>query len=398
MSVLLSGTPYEVTTLRGESTYSDGRRPDAVRFLDDIVEDLARRDFTVNAIALDPIDQKLIDPFGGQKDLENKIIRAVGVARERFLEDGLRVLRAARFVATLSAELDPETEAAIPETLSTYRMVSVERIREEWLKSMKARAPSRAFDVMRRTGILEITCPEMVEGFGMEQNRYHAFDVWGHAMACLDACEGDAFLRVAALLHDVGKPRTRAFSEKTNDYTFYEHERVGAEMSEGILTRLKFSNDERARIVSLVRNHLVCYDDTWNDAAVRRWIRRVGSERVEDLYTLTKADALGKGRPCEEDLTRVVRLRARVEKVIAEGDALTTKALLLNGHDLDEGAGDEAGPADWRSAGSAAGEGARRPFAEYAGRPLGSGAGDARVSVISRGGRRRFDARRVGRG
>src|SRR5262249_23118286 len=140
---------------------------------------------------------------------------------ERFSEDGLRVLRAARFSATLQCTIEPQTLAAIHPTLSTYRKVSAERVRDEWMKTMKAARPSIAFEVMRTTGILDVTVPEFVESIGCEQNRYHAYDVWTHSMACLDACEGDPALRVAALLHDIGKPRTRARSEKTQDFTFY---------------------------------------------------------------------------------------------------------------------------------------------------------------------------------
>lgn len=334
VSVLVKGHPYEVTTLRGEGEYTDGRRPDAVRFLDDIREDLARRDFTVNAIALDPIDGVLVDPFGGERDLAAHVIRAVGDPMARFSEDGLRVLRAARFAATLSSRIDDATLRAIPECIATYRKVSPERVRDEWLKTMKAKRPSIAFDVMRDTGILGVTCPELMEGVGMTQNKHHAFDVWGHAMACLDACAGDAVLRVAALLHDVGKPRTRAVGEKTGDYTFYDHERVGADMAEGILTRLRFSNDERSRITAVVRHHLLCYDPTWTPAAVRRWIRRVGRERMDDLYALGRADAAGKGLPVEDDLARIAELEARAKDILAAGDALTVKALRVNGTDL----------------------------------------------------------------
>src|SRR5207248_1115338 len=146
---------------------------------------------TINAIAISPIDGKVIDPFNGRGDLAAKIIRAVGDPQERFAEDGLRVLRAARFVATLELELDPATERAIAPTLETYRKVSHERVRDEWVKTMKARRPSRAFDVMQRTGILGVTCPELLEGVGMEQNKYHAYDVWRHGMECMDACQGD---------------------------------------------------------------------------------------------------------------------------------------------------------------------------------------------------------------
>lgn len=334
VTVVMHGQHYEVTTLRGETTYSDGRRPDAVHFVDDIVADLARRDFTVNAIAVDPSNGALVDPFEGRKDLAAKILRAVGKPIERFSEDGLRVLRAARFCATLELDIEPATFAAIAPTLDTFRKVSAERVRDEWVKTMKAKLPSRAFEVMRETGILGVTCPELLEGVGMEQNKWHSFDVWKHAMACMDACGGDAVLRIAALLHDVGKPRSRAFSDKTKDYTFYDHDKIGAEIAEPIATRLRFSNDERARIVALVRNHLFHYD-AWSDQAVRRWIKRVGPSLVEDLYTLNEADLRGKGPIFgEADLAPLIALRAHVEKVLAEGAALSTRDLAIDGNTL----------------------------------------------------------------
>jgi tRNA nucleotidyltransferase (CCA-adding enzyme) len=334
VTVVQQGQHYEVTTLRGEGTYSDGRRPDWVEFVDDISADLARRDFTVNAMAIDPVDGQVIDPFDGRGDLQRGVLRAVGNARERFAEDGLRVLRAARFVATLELELDPETRAAIPLTLETYRKVAMERVRDEWVKAMKARAPSRAFEVMRETGILGITCPELLEGVDLAQNRFHAYDVWRHGLACMDACNADPILRIAALLHDVGKPRTRAWSEKTADYTFYDHDRVGAEIAEPIAARLRFSNDDRLRIVSLVQHHLFHYSDEWSDTAVRRWIRRVGPDRVADLYVLNDADVRAKGRDFEPDLAALAALKAHVARVIAQGAALSTRDLKLNGHDL----------------------------------------------------------------
>ena len=329
-----AGHHYEVTTLRGEGTYSDGRRPDWVNFVDDITADLARRDFTLNAIALDPLDGTVIDPHGGKQDLARGILRAVGNPKERFAEDGLRVLRAARFVATLEVSLVPETEAAIRPTLDTYRKVAAERVRDEWVKAMKARSPSRAFEVMRRTGILEVTCPELLEGVGMDQNRWHAYDVWRHGLECMDACAGDPILRIAALLHDVGKPKTRAWSDKTSDFTFYDHDRVGAELAEPIAARLRFSNDDRTRIVSLVRNHLFHYSSECTDSAVRRWIRRVGAERLDDLYTLNEADVRAKGREFRSDLDALARLKAHVARVLAEGTALSTRDLKVNGHDL----------------------------------------------------------------
>ncbi len=334
MSVIVKGVPFEVTTLRGETTYSDGRRPDSVVFVDDITRDLARRDFTFNAIAIDPLGPALIDPFEGRKDLDARILRAVGDPVQRFSEDGLRVLRAARFAATLECAIEPLTMAAIEPTLGTYRKVSAERIRDEWMKAMKAKRPSVAFEVMLTTGILAVTLPEILDSVGCAQNKYHAYDVWRHSMACLDACEGDPALRIAALLHDVGKPRTRAMSEKTGDYTFYNHESVGADMARPILDRLRFSNDERERIVLLVQNHLVCYSDGWSDAAVRRWIRRVTRERVQDLYALNRADIIGKGREVTPDLEALEKLKARVAGVLAAKDALSVRELAVDGKDV----------------------------------------------------------------
>lgn len=334
VTVLHQGASVEVTTLRGEGAYSDGRRPDSVHFVSDIDEDLARRDFTVNAMAYDPLHDVLVDPFGGQEDMARKVIRAVGVPQERFNEDGLRVLRAARFSATLEFSIDSETETAMGQTLSTFKKVSPERVRDEWLKSMKAKKPSRAFRAMERTGILAVTYPELAQQVGCAQNMWHAFDVWEHSLECLDALEGDPVLRLAGLLHDVGKPRTRAMSEKTNDYTFFHHEAVGADMADRWMRAFRFSNEERERVVHLVRHHLVCYSDEWTDAAVRRFIKRVGPEQVADLLLLARADALGKGRPVQDELSALVRLADRVRAIEAAGHALSARDLVVKGADV----------------------------------------------------------------
>ncbi len=344
VTVMMGTMGYEVTTLRAEAGYADGRRPDTVNFVDDIVADLARRDFTINAIAYDPELDELLDPFDGISDLKGRCLRAVGVASERFTEDGLRELRAARFVATLDVELEPATAAAIQPSLASYRKVSAERIRDEWMKAMKARVPSRAFCTMLEHGLLEITAPELIESVGCEQNRYHAYDVWGHAMACLDASCESPQLRIAALLHDVGKPRSREKHEVTGEYTFYNHESIGAKMAEPILRRLKFSNDDRQRIVSLVRHHLLCYDETWSDAAVRRWLRRVSPELAEDLYLLGTADALGKGLDATSSLDKIVALKAHVRRVVEAGAALSVRDLAISGTDLMSELGLRPGP------------------------------------------------------
>lgn len=334
VTVLMGKEQYEVTTLRGETSYSDGRRPDSVYFVDDIAEDLARRDFTVNAIAYDVLADKLIDPFGGVDDLKARHLRAVGNAAERFAEDGLRALRAARFVATLEFELDASTARAIEPSLASYRKVSAERIRDEWIKTMKARRPSRAFEVMREHGLLAVSAPELLESVGCEQNRHHAFDVWGHALACLDNCPELPVLRIAGLLHDIGKPRSRAFSEKTQDYTFYEHERIGAEMVAPLLARLRFSNEERDKITALVRHHLLCYDESWTDSAVRRWLKRVTPELAPDLYQLAEADVRGKGKDASRDLEQIQALKLHADRLIAEGAALSLRDLDIDGRTL----------------------------------------------------------------
>ena len=189
-----------------------------------------------------------------------------------------------------------------------------------------------------------MTCPELLESYGCAQNKWHAYDVWGHTMAAIDACKLDPILRVAALFHDIAKPRTRAFSDKTQDYTFYEHERVGAEMTEPILGRLRFSNEERARVTALVRHHLICYSPDWTDAAVRRWLRRVTPDLAPDLYEIGFCDAIGKGKDEGDDIANIQQLRARVDALLEAGAALSTKDLAINGRDLMKELGVAPGP------------------------------------------------------
>jgi tRNA nucleotidyltransferase (CCA-adding enzyme) len=326
VTVVVRGVHYEVTTLRGEGAYTDGRRPDKVEFVDDITADLARRDFTFNAIAIDPIDGHLIDPFDGRKDLEARVLRAVGDAAERFAEDGLRVLRAARFSATLECSIDPDTERAMgaPRSLDTFRRVSAERVHDEWVKAMSAARPSVAFEAMRRTQILAVTCPELRALVGCAPGEGHVGDAWDHTMRRLDACEGEPILRIAALLRDVGKPGTPA----------PDQDRVGAERAEAILTRLKFSNDERARVTSLLRHQHLGYTADWTDAAVRRWLRRVTPALALDLYALSLADARARGGDVSAELGAIEALRARATAQLAAGAALTTRDLAINGRDL----------------------------------------------------------------
>lgn len=335
VTVLWEGDKLELTTLRGEGTYSDGRHPDDVTFVSDIAQDLARRDFTVNAIAFDPLTDELIDPYAGARDLEARVLRAVGDPSLRFGEDGLRVLRAARFCATLEYSIEPATLAAIRPSLASYRKVSPERIRDEWVKSLGARQPSRAFQVMLEHGMLEVTAPELARMNGCAQNRHHRHDVWMHTLGVLDGTPRDSLeLRLAALLHDLGKPVTRAIHPETGDYTFYHHEVVGAKLAEDLLRRLRFSNELREHVTELVRHHLVVYDPSWTDAAVRRWLKRVSTERWRDVIALAHADVRAKGREVPDEIERLEQLTLHAERVIAAGAALSTRDLQVSGTDL----------------------------------------------------------------
>ncbi len=345
VTVLWRGKSYEVTTLRGEGPYSDGRRPDNVFFVRDPNQDLARRDFTVNAIAYDPLEDGLVDPFAGIEDIRSRCLRAVGDPRKRFAEDGLRVMRAARFAATLEFDVEDETLQAIPESVAALSRVSRERVRDEWLKAMGAPKPSRALEIMRQTGILQATCPELLEQVGCVQNKCHAHDVWTHSLLCVDLADRDPVLRMAALLHDLGKPRKRAFSQKSKDYTFHGHEQLGAQMADSWLRAYRFSSHDRERIVHLVRHHLVVYSDAWKDSAVRRFIRRVGSDKVDALLSLVTADIRAKGPSVEGELQGLDRLRERIRAVLDQGAALVVGQLAVDGNDVMARLGIQPGPA-----------------------------------------------------
>ncbi|MCA1664336.1 MAG: HD domain-containing protein [Myxococcales bacterium] len=341
----------EVTTYRGEGAYSDGRRPDAVVFVRTLDEDLKRRDFTMNAIAYDPLGDTLVDPYGGQRDLSARVIRAVGDPLERFLEDGLRAMRAVRFAAQLEFAIDPATERAIADAIEVFRKVSAERVRDELVKILAAKKPSIGLERMRTTGLLAATIPELLEGVGMHQNRFHAHDVWQHTLAAVDATElgpgatGPPWLvRFAALLHDVAKPRTAAPKEDSpSENTFYRHEHVGAAMAEEICRRLKLANAERDTIVNLVGNHMFWYTPEWSDGTVRRFISRVGVEQLDALFALRAGDVRARGH-AEEPGVEIDELKARVAEEIRKESALKITDLAVGGADVMELIGCKPGP------------------------------------------------------
>lgn len=301
VTVLWKGEAYEVTTLRGEGEYTDGRRPDTVEFVRDIGEDLARRDFTVNAIAYDPLADELVDPWGGLDDLDAGVIRAVGDPKERFGEDGLRVLRAARFCATLGFTLDPATEAAIRPSLDTFRMVSPERVHEEWDKALrKSERPSLAFEVMKRTGILSVTCPELA-----------ALDdaAWRATMERVDRAPRDEEVRFAALLLDVEVGSDGADAR--------------LRWADRWLRSMRCSNQERRRVLHLLAHGRVPASETLDEPALRRWLRDVGRAELDAVLALARAD----GRDVDA-------LERRARRELEAGLPLSPRELPVGGKDV----------------------------------------------------------------
>lgn len=353
----------QVTTLRSEQQYVDGRWPAHVKFVSDIKEDLSRRDFRFNAMALDfgsaDLDGSeeiktwtIYDPFGGKKDLEDGVVSAVGDPIERFKEDGLRAYKACRMAAQLSFSIDPRTLKAIEKTLPVARKVSMERIRDEFMKTMKNSAkPSIGIELLRASGLLEIFMPELLETVDVEQKKFHAHDVYNHLLHTVDSAP--AHIRLAALFHDIGKPR-----KAMPDGHFYGHDLEGEKMTRTIMKRMKFSKVEIERVVRLVKYHMFYYPvldenasreerekyeaSKWTDAAVRRFIARVGEENIDDLFELRIADAASNPKTIFKP-EEIELLQERISDVRAKDMALKVTDLAINGNDLRD-LGIEDGP------------------------------------------------------
>lgn len=346
----------EVTTYRVDAGYADNRHPDTVTFTNQLEEDLARRDFTINAMALHTagsanikdavvIDgMQVIDPFGGLKDLHTKTIRAVGEANKRFEEDALRLLRAVRFCAQLGFVIEEKTLAALKANTKLIEHVSQERIRDELVKIVMSSSPELGMNLLQQTGLLSYILPELMEGVGVEQNKHHIYTVFEHNVKSLQfAADFDYALpiRLAALFHDVGKPRTRRL--QGDDYTFYAHEIVGARMTEKLMKRLAFPGELVEKVTHLVRQHMFYYDvDKITEAGVRRLLRRVGPEHFEDLVRLRIAERKGSGVPKAHPY-RLRHLQFMIEKVSKQ--AISVGQLKINGNDLMKEVGMKAGPA-----------------------------------------------------
>jgi len=349
----------EITTYRSDATYSDKRHPDEVQFAKTIEEDLARRDFTVNAMAIDleahnlklktkekssklkASGFKIVDPFDGQSDLKKKIIKTVGNPEERFSEDALRMLRAVRFATTLSAQggpasgwkIEEKTKEAIKKNSIWLEAVSQERIRDEFLKIVMADKPIEGIELLRELNLLKYVLPELLENYGVSQNKHHIYDCYWHALKALEFTAKKKFniyVRLASLLHDIAKPKVK--SGQGEEATFYNHEVVGAKITFQILNRLKFPKKDVEKITKLVRYHLFYYNvGEVGDASVRRLVKNVGTENVEELLQVRMADRIGSGVPKAEPY-KLRHLKYLIDRV--SQDPISAKMLKINGNDL----------------------------------------------------------------
>lgn len=325
----------EVTPYRTETGYSDKRRPDKVEFGQSLEEDLARRDFTINAIAFDESKGQVVDPYKGQKDIELKVLRTVGNPSERFEEDALRLMRAVRLVAELEFALDTETAAAIQAKKANLSHVSRERIRDEFVRILESSQPMMALVLSHQLGILEYIAPDLLRGIDVDQNQAHSFTVFEHNLRTMQhaADKGwDLDMRLAGLFHDIAKPETRRWSDEKKDWTFYGHEVVGSRVAKKAMEEMRFSRETIERVAKLVRWHMFFSDpDQVTLSAVRRTIRNVGEENIWDLLNLRICDRIGTGRPKEQPF-RFRKYKAMVEEALR--DPISVGMLKTDGNRL----------------------------------------------------------------
>lgn len=364
VSVILAGRPVEITTFRGDGAYLDGRRPSTVTLGVALEEDLARRDFTFNALAL-PVAamgaadwrERIVDPFGGREDLDRRLIRAVGDPLARFAEDGLRPLRACRFASQLGFGVDAATAAAIPQRLEVCAKVAVERVFTELTKLLAGREPARGLRLLESTGLLDLWLAELRPMVGCPQNRHHRFDVWEHTLKATELIQGaDPAFAWALLLHDAGKPTARSV-DADGEAHFYDHEDRSVAIADRVLRRLKAPNQVRERAVAFIALHGLHPDPAGSDRAYRRLLKRIVEAGLspEDWMCFQLADRWGKGwfetghpdgRTGQAwwDATRAewTAAGARLDAVRFVG--LTAKELALDGQALMALAGRPGGP------------------------------------------------------
>ncbi len=352
VTVIANSHGFEITTFRGDGDYRDGRHPESVHLGVSLREDLARRDFTINAMAL-PVDsledaetpERLVDPFGGKSDLEQRIIRAVGDPLKRFAEDGLRPLRACRFASQLGFDIEEITLSAIPKRLDVSAKVSVERVFAELTKLLCGPDPKRGLQPLADSGLLDLWMPELRPMIGCTQNRHHRFPVWEHALEAVAFALPEPALRWAALLHDVGKPSLRT-ADETGGVHFYGHEALSMEITSAILARLKVGHALSREVLALVRHHGTFPTDEWSDAACRRFLAKLSEDGLplKQWGHFRIADQLAKGIDETSNMLKHQIVMTRLGKLAEENPPLSTRALSLDGRALMELAGKRGGP------------------------------------------------------
>jgi len=318
---------YEITTYRSEGVYTDHRRPDTVEWGKTIEEDLQRRDFTINAMALD--GEKIVDPYDGQKDIQAKLIRAVGDPATRFQEDALRMMRAIRIGAQLGFAIEQKTLETIAKHADLIQHISWERIHDEFFKILTSNYPEDGIELLASTGLLKYILPELLECKGVQQAHHHIYDVWIHTLKAVAACPSkDPIVRLAVLLHDIAKPLTADTSGTA--VTFYNHEVLGARIARQIGLRLRLSKKDAQKLFILVRWHMFMYDSHVTDAYIRRFIRRVGVENIPDMIAVRIADRLGSGSKATS--WRFEEMKARIEGQLKQ--PFTMNDMAIDGDDL----------------------------------------------------------------
>jgi poly(A) polymerase/tRNA nucleotidyltransferase (CCA-adding enzyme) len=335
----------EVTPYRLEGKYRDARRPDSVVFSQKIEEDLKRRDFTINALAYNPHNNELLDLYEGIKDIEAGVLRTVGNAQDRFGEDALRILRAVRISAELNFTIEDSTKQAMQVNSAQLGKISKERVRDEFVRILMSDKPMKALTLAQSLGLLLYILPELEQGIGIDQNQAHSYDVFEHSLRSIQhsADKGwDFEVRLAALLHDVGKPKSRRFSDEKNDWTFHGHEVIGARMAKKALENLKFSRETIGKVISLIRWHMFFSDpEKITLSAVRRIVANVGKENIWDLINLRICDRIGTGRPKEQPF-RLRKYQSMIEQALR--DPISVGMLDIDGKRLMESTGEKPGP------------------------------------------------------
>lgn len=320
----------EVTTYREEGEYIDGRRPSEVFFSDKLMEDLKRRDFSINALAYNE-DMGIIDPFKGREDLQRKIIKSVGNPKERFREDHLRILRAVRLATKLGFTIEKNTFEAGKEMGYLLKNISIERIREEFFKILLSKKPSYGIELLRELDLLEYIIPELIDTIGFEQNNpHHDKDVFYHSLCVMEHCRPILEIRLAAIFHDIGKPNTFSLDEEGIGH-FYGHDKAGVELVRKVLNRLKCSNQLIKGVSILIGEHMTAYNN-YSYKGLKRLINRVGKDRIFKLIELQKSDKLCSAG--DNDIGYLIEREEKIKKILESDEAIEKKQLAINGHDL----------------------------------------------------------------